>query len=88
MIKKTLVLNFSPFTATTDDIVVTQKYFLDSFSLAFQGDMTAAASVSWTSLLALVDPFEVKLDAVPIISINAEDLYALNNLWLGKRPIA
>jgi len=39
------------------------------------------------SLLGLINPIEVRLRGSPIVSIRAQELLALNCLWLGKSPL-
>jgi len=74
----------------TTDIPLTNLssgVYIDKLTLHWKGEMTAAASVGVASLLDLVNPVEVRLFGSPIVSLRGSDLYALNDLFLGKRPI-
>jgi len=82
-----LVRDFADFTASTELIPATADAYIDKLTLGFQGDMTAAASVSVESLLGLLSEIEVRRLGSPVVVMSAKDLLALNCLWLGKSPL-
>jgi len=85
--KMRLIKDRAPFTADIPLTNLSSGVYIEKLTLHWKGEMTAAASVSVASLLDLVNPIEVRLFGSPIVSLRGSDLYALNDLFLGKRPI-
>jgi len=82
-----LVRDFADFTVSTELIPATADAYIDKLIIGFQGDMTAAASVSVESMLGLLSEIEVRRYGSVVVSLSAKDLLALNCLWLGKSPL-
>lgn len=55
--------------------------------LSFQGDMTAGAAVAEVTLLAGINPFELKVNAIPRIRLTGNELRAFNELFLDHHPV-
>jgi hypothetical protein len=84
---KNLVKDESVFTSSTDDVVVDKDKYIEGFTLAYKAVQPASSMSTINAFLDLVNPFEVKVGGKAIIQIGGKDLYALNNLWLGKRAL-
>jgi len=79
--------NFVSFTASIDDTEIYKPKNIVNFHLSIQADMTAAASISPEATLGLIDPFELKVSAIPRIRLTGRELYVLNKLFLDKDPV-
>jgi len=85
--KMRLIKDRADFTADIPLTNLSAGVYIDKLTMHWKGEMTAAASVSVASLLDLVNPIEVRLFGSPVVSLRGSDLYALNDLFLGRRPI-
>ncbi len=83
-----MVLNREAFTASIPHEEITANRYIDQFTLALQGDMTTGTPKTVAQMLALMSNFQVRRAGSVIIDINAEDLYAMNQLFLKHNPFA
>ena len=74
------------FTASTELINLSSGKFIDRLTLSFKGDMTAGAAVTVATCLPLLNPVEIRRKGSTIISIQGDDLLALNAYLLHHNP--
>jgi len=88
MSKRQILLQDSgAFSADTADLSIYRPAYLHNILIAMRGQTTAAASVTWPTLMAALSKFTTKLNGVPLADISLVDLFALSHHMLGLRPI-
>lgn len=88
MMTTTMLKDETSFTASTDDVQISRPAILRELVLSMKVASTTGTSVAESSILPLVQPFELKRNGSAIISIRGDDLYALNTYLLGVRPVS
>jgi len=85
--RELLLMDSGAFSADTPDNNIYRPAYLDQLIISMRGQTTAAASVTWSTLMAALSKFTTKLNGVPVADISLTDLFALNHLWIGSRPL-
>jgi len=85
--RQILLQDAGTFTADTQDNSIYRPAYLHNIILSLRGQTTAAASVTWPTLTAALSKFTLKLNGVPLADIQGVDLFALDHLMLGSRPL-
>jgi len=87
MRKSRLIFDDESFTADTDLKAAQADQYVDGLAIGLSAQMTAASAVSAESVLGVLSTIEVRRLGSPVINISAQDLLAINTLFLGKSPL-
>jgi hypothetical protein len=79
--------NFVSFTSSIDDTRIETVKNLINLHLSIQGAMTAASAVGPETFVDVINPFELKVGAVPKIRLTGLELLAFNMLFLKRDPV-
>jgi len=82
-----LLKDDAAFTETTELISLIPDRYIEKLTIGLKGEMTAAASVAPATVINTIDTFKVFLAGSTIIDLLGSEIWALNNLLLGKNPI-
>jgi len=88
VVKRRLLRDEVSFTADTDDILIVNPRYIDSINIGLDLLQNGATSPTLATMLDTLDTIQVKLGGRIITELTGEELFALNNLWLGKSIIS
>lgn len=83
-IKKRLIRDEVSFTTDTDDILIDQPRYIDSFDIALDYLQNGTTAPTLADALGIIESVQVKLGGRIITELSGTDLLALNALMLGR----
>ncbi len=86
--KKFNLRDRAAFTASIEEQILAVKAgtYIDHFVLAYKGDLAATTTVAIQTFLALLQPFQFRVNGDTRISLRGRDLFALNAYYLQRTP--
>jgi len=84
---KRLIWDEESFAASKDLENLTPGRYIHKLNIALTGEMTAASAVTPATFADILNPLEVRLLGSPVIYMRGSDIWAFNQLYLGKVPL-